>query len=360
SLEEAEGRGGEGVSQRRSKRVHSPSWKGGKRQRRNGANEVTDRVRGVMTRSAARAASRRAQNKIDHPAKRTRLAKLSLISLSGVPLTRVLSLLLAKRECFDLTNLAMVSRDMYKEVVGFTMLKKNRPGIGRVILQQKEEELEVTMLLFPINLPFYGLANLDRGQFKLSSLPDYRLLKVTLRSPEDPILSQVENLLCTYLDSVDIGCRLVNPTNLSTANLSFCIHLLRKSTIRDLRLEMEILDDNTSSFVNSIASRVKEFHLTLFRGTQLSNPTAFIINLYSMPIITYHLNDSSSPSLFFGLPHIFWQNFLNQKLSNRSLQWLRAGILSNVVRKAPIALPNSPIEYIDLQKWEYPLSVIRL
>ncbi|GMR56967.1 hypothetical protein PMAYCL1PPCAC_27162, partial [Pristionchus mayeri] len=138
--------------------------------------------------------------------------------------------------------------------------------------------------------------------------------------------------------------------------LSICAKFLRASTIDCLVIYDQILDNTTAPSIISINSRTtNSLKLWLTSEKLFSDPAAFIDKLSSFCISSVALVDetsftSPSPYLFFGLPHKFWEKFINEKLSNGSLEWVVTGNTNGKITKAPLNLPSTQIGYLEWQK----------
>ncbi|GMR57274.1 hypothetical protein PMAYCL1PPCAC_27469, partial [Pristionchus mayeri] len=229
-------------------------------------------------------------------------------------------------------------------------IAENRPAIHILHLNKSDNGTELRIILFSSNLPFYGLANLDLGRFKRSDHPLGPQLTVTLGAPQDPIWNQVVDLLSAPIKDVtnnNIWAAVqvlftefrVIRKNFSPAEFSVYAQLMSNSTIGNFNSGTLKLDDTSASFIIEIASRSKEFNLCLLNETQISDPATFITQLYSLPIISVFLVDSSSS--FFGLPRSFWEKFLNEKLVNGSFEYVKiVGDIRLQFIKAPIIIPD--------------------
>ncbi|GMR55293.1 hypothetical protein PMAYCL1PPCAC_25489, partial [Pristionchus mayeri] len=235
------------------------------------------------------------------------------------PLERICHFLFNAYDGTDVANLAKVSHLYNNVVMKFMRGPKNRPGIDRMSVRRWGDELLVRISLFPSNLPFYNLATLDKGRFRRmrdNGSPD---LVVEMNGAEDPILEKVISLLSTSISSV-----LIASSDLSSSHLSMCDQLLRSSTIGALKITSVTFNDTTAPLTLSIASNAMDLKvgLTASRSSQhLLDPEAFISQLYSMPLLSsVSLFDLSYP--FFGLTDSFWENYLNEKLSKGSFEWV--------------------------------------
>ncbi|GMR32077.1 hypothetical protein PMAYCL1PPCAC_02272 [Pristionchus mayeri] len=106
---------------------------------------------------------------------------------------------------------------------------------------------------------------------------------------------------------------------LSPTDFPLCSVLMQRASIGRLEVDSPDINDRNAPSIINLISRSKSLKLDLLGEMQLSDPAAFITQLYSLPVIEVRLTDYSTSS-FFGLPHSFWQRFLNEKL------WL-AGVL---------------------------------
>ncbi|GMR31451.1 hypothetical protein PMAYCL1PPCAC_01646, partial [Pristionchus mayeri] len=70
-------------------------------------------------------------------------------------------------DCTDMDHLAQVSNHYHAGVTEFMAKEKNRPGLRRVEINKTVDRvLIVDIHLYPSNLLFYGLSNLDKGIFE--------------------------------------------------------------------------------------------------------------------------------------------------------------------------------------------------
>ncbi|GMR33093.1 hypothetical protein PMAYCL1PPCAC_03288, partial [Pristionchus mayeri] len=102
----------------------------------------------------------------------------------------------------------------------------------------------------------------------------------------------------------------------------------------------------------SIGSHAKRLDLDLLGETGLSDPAAFISDLYSSPIVHVTLDDRAR--LFFGIDNTSWENFLNQKLTIGELQYVDAGSMAGLETEAPMRdfPPHVFIPYLEWKKVE--------
>ncbi|GMR56795.1 hypothetical protein PMAYCL1PPCAC_26990, partial [Pristionchus mayeri] len=137
-----------------------------------------------------------------------------------------------------------------------------------------------------------------------------------------------------------------------STELSLCANLLHVSAIEHLQLLSVTLNDTTAPLIISIISRATNFlSLHVRRQHQFADPAAFIEKLSSMSIAGVFFSDPSShANSFFALTHLFWEKFLNDKLSNGSLEWVVTGNTNGKIMKAPLNLPATPIGYLEWQK----------
>ncbi|GMR55294.1 hypothetical protein PMAYCL1PPCAC_25488, partial [Pristionchus mayeri] len=113
------------------------------------------------------------------------------------PLERICHFLFNAYDGTDVANLAKVSRHYKKKgVMKFMSEPKNRPGIDRLGVRRNRNDLVVDMTLFRSNLPFYGLASLDKKRFRqLRTFTCPPMLRVTLSGPQDSIIEKKPSLL---------------------------------------------------------------------------------------------------------------------------------------------------------------------
>ncbi|GMR31468.1 hypothetical protein PMAYCL1PPCAC_01663, partial [Pristionchus mayeri] len=110
-----------------------------------------------------------------------------------------------------------------------------------------------------------------------------------------------------------------------------------------------------SPHVISIASRANRlnFHFYEDLATGLSDTAGFINKLCTTTISHAEIYDdmNESSSVFFGLPHSFWNKFLSEKLRNGSFVRIEDGGRADnkIWEKAPVTLPNSRIYWVQ---WE--------
>ncbi|GMR56966.1 hypothetical protein PMAYCL1PPCAC_27161, partial [Pristionchus mayeri] len=126
--------------------------------------------------------------------------------------------------------------------------EEKHPGIDRVSLGYNGGRLEVEMVLFPSNIGFHGMDNLDTERFERSIEGSSRvpILKVTLNGPVDPIIEQqLVDFLSTQIKTVSISLTL-HSAYISISDLSMCAKLFCEATIGNLIFHSMILDDTTA------------------------------------------------------------------------------------------------------------------
>ncbi|GMR51804.1 hypothetical protein PMAYCL1PPCAC_21999, partial [Pristionchus mayeri] len=244
-------------------------------------------------------------------------------------------------ECADLANLAQVSTHYYSGVHKFMMRPVNRPGLKCVNFSKDEDGMSVEIQLYPSNLPFHCLDTLDARRVKKFRGFANPILEVTLNTLNDPIVIQVAGMLSSCIKNVRI-----NAWTLSSADFLLCSQLLRNSDIGNLLFHTTRMGDDAASFILSTA-HTKELTVVC-NDPQLSNPAAFITQLASKVQGSTLYDDSDSTTLFFGLPHSFWNKFLNEKLANGSFESIGMGNMEGEITKAPFVLPDTPLESV---KW---------
>ncbi|GMR57723.1 hypothetical protein PMAYCL1PPCAC_27930, partial [Pristionchus mayeri] len=275
---------------------------------------------------------------------------LSLIeSLPWPARNRLFYFLRSDKECTDLNTLSQVSTHFHCGVKEFMRRENNRPGLWIVIFKYTEVGLDVEIILYPFNLPFYNLTILDMGRFKRTMIDFSRVpaLQVTLTGPEDPLIDQLGEFLSTSIEEVWIG---EYRRGLTPTDLSLCAKLLSASTIEDLQFESVTLDDVTAPLILSIISRASNLlHLWSYTKPLITDPAEFVRALFSSSVGLVCIHNSSP--LFVGLSNAFWEKFLNEKLSNGSFERVQTGNKTGrTIKKAPINLPDTPIRYIKWQK----------
>ncbi|GMR57719.1 hypothetical protein PMAYCL1PPCAC_27927, partial [Pristionchus mayeri] len=174
--------------------------------------------------------------------------------------------------------------------------------------------LEMVILLFPSNLPFYDLASLDFGRFNRSMEFGFPILRVMMTGPKDPIAQQLADFLSSPIKEVIIGRNDADP-RLSSSHLSMCAKLLGSSTMNKLVFNYPIIDDTTAPLIISVASRVANHLRFRFSNLQIIDPAAFVESLCSLPIRRIFLGCSTrviNQRSFFGLDRSFWGNFFNE------------------------------------------------
>ncbi|GMR56990.1 hypothetical protein PMAYCL1PPCAC_27185, partial [Pristionchus mayeri] len=150
-LDEIDERGGKGVSQCASKRVHSPSKKEeNKRQRTDEEDEGTDRE---MPLTATQEAIQEEPNLSGWA---------SLPYKAGTAFDRISGFLRSEEDCPDLGNFSKVSTHFLNGVMEYMGRDGNLPGIEKLFVQRSGHGLEVECCLFTANIPFYDLRFLER------------------------------------------------------------------------------------------------------------------------------------------------------------------------------------------------------
>ncbi|GMR38146.1 hypothetical protein PMAYCL1PPCAC_08341, partial [Pristionchus mayeri] len=289
------------------------------------------------------------EGKIDYPTDESEETSLSMIeSLPWPALKRVFFFLFPKDgNCRDLTNLSKVSTHFNLGIKEFLKKENNRPWIERVTLLKTRVGLLVKIGLFPSNLPFHDLSPLTSGRFQRSRHYGHAALKVLLTGPEDPLIEQLAEFLSSSIKDVIIGKN--DSHRLSSFDLSICTRLLGSSTICELVFNYPTLDDITAPFLISITSRVSNLLRFWFYKHQITDPAAFLETLCSLPIKRTFIGSSIltiNTRSFLGLSRSFWENFLSEKLSNGSFEWVGTGNINRVIMRAPVNLPATPIVYV--------------
>ncbi|GMR56986.1 hypothetical protein PMAYCL1PPCAC_27181, partial [Pristionchus mayeri] len=249
--------------------------------------------------------------------------------------------------CRDLANLSKVSTHFHLGVKEFMKKEKNGPWIERVTLEKTRFGLLVKIGLFPSNLPFHDLSPLKSGRFHRSRCYGHPALNVLLTGPEDPLIEKLAAFLSSPIKDVIIGKN--DSHRLSSADLSICTRLLGSSTICELIFNYPTLDDITAPFLISITSRVTNLLRFWFYKHRITDPAAFVESLCSLPIKRTFLGSSImtiNTRSFLGLSRSFWENLLNEKLSNGSFEWVGTGNRNSVIMRAPVNLPAAPIVYV--------------
>ncbi|GMR29857.1 hypothetical protein PMAYCL1PPCAC_00052, partial [Pristionchus mayeri] len=166
-------------------------------------------------------------------------------------------------------------------------------------------------------------------------------------------LSQIAGLLSTSIKHVEVGDFMRFDFRFSLSAISLCAKLLRGSTIDKLVIIDPTLDDITGPLILSIASRglnhlyIRSSEISGLQLTQLSDPAAFIKQLKSLPII--HVAIKNSDSLL-NIHRDFWRQFLNEELSNGSIEWVRIGDSDEKIHDAPVDIPHSPLSWLEWVK----------
>ncbi|GMR38143.1 hypothetical protein PMAYCL1PPCAC_08338, partial [Pristionchus mayeri] len=84
---------------------------------------------------------------------------------------------------------------------------------------------------------------------------------------------------------------------------------------------------------------------------EISAPASFITQLDSSVSSSIQLiHNSWSSTIFFRLPHTFWERFLNEKLSSGLLEYVYARSVGEKIRRPPIELPDEPIIILKWMK----------
>ncbi|GMR43584.1 hypothetical protein PMAYCL1PPCAC_13779, partial [Pristionchus mayeri] len=260
----------------------------------------------------------------------------------------ICSYLRTDRECFDLADFSMCSPFFRAEVIEFMGRDDNRPGLESVKLNDSEGGLNVEIALFPTNLPFYDIANLDWERFERSlGDDDFPIIRVVLNGPDDPIIEQVSALFSSPLDAVILG----SIGTISEANLSLSENMLRNSSIDLLYIDVQNLDEITAPLILSIASHTKIIRFSRINESQVADPAAFIMDFInqidSLPIYSIKMCDNSGSSSFFDIPNSFWEIFFNQKLSNSTVNWVKKGVDGKKITKAPIDWTDVDLEVLN-------------
>ncbi|GMR38192.1 hypothetical protein PMAYCL1PPCAC_08387, partial [Pristionchus mayeri] len=146
----------------------------------------------------------------------------------------------------------------------------------------------------------------------------------------------------------------VGENRASDPDFSLCAKLLRSSKIDDLEFVRLDLDGISIPFTISIIARARNYLRIRLLDQPLSiHSAAFITTLFSLSIGHVFLNNPNSrihPDSFIGLPRAFWEKFLNEQLSNGSIEWIATANTRRRVTKAPINLPSSSIKWLEWQK----------
>ncbi|GMR56989.1 hypothetical protein PMAYCL1PPCAC_27184, partial [Pristionchus mayeri] len=112
-----------------------------------------------------------------------------------------------------------------------------------------------------------------------------------------------------------------------------------------------IIHDTAASNILSMASNAKRIQLALLGQPEISDPVSFIAQLDSVVSSSVQLiHNSWSSTIFFRLPHIFWERFLNEKLSSGLVEYVYAISVGERVSSAPIDLPDDPIIILKWKK----------
>ncbi|GMR58035.1 hypothetical protein PMAYCL1PPCAC_28230 [Pristionchus mayeri] len=260
---------------------------------------------------------------------------------------RIFFFLHTYEDCIDLANLSKVSTQFHSGVKEFMCKDENRLKFNQVSMEKNDDGLEVSIHFFPSNLPYHDLASLDWPRYEKLKRDSDPILRVTLSGDEDPIVDEVFRLLSSLIESVVVGA--FASELFSPEDFALCARLLSASTVDDIDSECAILDDSRAPSIISICSHAGRINMSLDREDDaegLSNPTAFITQLYALPPTSVCLLDHSF--LFFGLPNSYWKKFLDEKLASNSMYSVMTGSMGmRLVREAPIALPQSPIRWIE-------------
>ncbi|GMR31397.1 hypothetical protein PMAYCL1PPCAC_01592, partial [Pristionchus mayeri] len=170
-------------------------------------------------------------------------------------------------------------------------------------------------------------------------------LRVALNGLEDPIVEQVSDFLSSSISATYIYFSDVT-SHSSLPDYQLYTHFLRNSILARLVANVVTLDDNTASSILSVASHTKDIRVNC-REARLSDPASFITSI-SLDVSSSSISDlSSNNSSFFGLPHSFWNTFLNEKLANGSFEYTETRNMEGVIRKAPFILPDTPIRQLE-------------
>ncbi|GMR30828.1 hypothetical protein PMAYCL1PPCAC_01023 [Pristionchus mayeri] len=130
-------------------------------------------------------------------------------------------------------------------------------------------------------------------------------LAASLNGPNDPIVNLVSSLLASRIIRAEINAR-----NFYMGDYGVCAALLSRSSIDQMNIRMNGLEDPAEPAIISLASRTKEI-VVICDWTRLSDPAAFIERIAEECSVLLGPLDIT-PSSFFRLPRAFWQQFLNE------------------------------------------------
>ncbi|GMR52197.1 hypothetical protein PMAYCL1PPCAC_22392, partial [Pristionchus mayeri] len=128
-----------------------------------------------------------------------------------------------EEDCADLGNLAKISTHFRTGVKEF--MNNNRPGVYSVDLRKTDERISVEMSLYPSNIPFYELPNLNEWRFLRWRGSAYPKMTATLNALETNVANQVSGLLSTHIKNLRIFGE-----GLAPSDFLLCSQLLSKST----------------------------------------------------------------------------------------------------------------------------------
>ncbi|GMR57268.1 hypothetical protein PMAYCL1PPCAC_27463 [Pristionchus mayeri] len=202
--------------------------------------------------------------------------------------------------------------------------------------------LVVMVHLFPSNLSFCGLSDLDTERFKRCGTSLEPILWVEVNSSDDFVIEQISNLLSAPIKDVDIDAF----DRLNEDNFDLFAQLLHGSTIDKLRIKWN-LQDIPKSFIFYMASRANELTLEIPDAPGIWNPLSFITQLYSLGLPMVRLISHNPRDAFFGIPHSAWENYLNEKLSSGSLEYVRTQLNPENITNAPINPPDERIRWLE-------------
>ncbi|GMR33310.1 hypothetical protein PMAYCL1PPCAC_03505 [Pristionchus mayeri] len=261
-------------------------------------------------------------------------------SLPWPVLNRLFSFLLTNGECKDLGSLYEVSTHFRSSVKEFMMRDANRPEIRNVILhttkevsppagmsfakgEREKDALSLEIRFWACNLRFYDFSKLEKRRFWRLWYNDYTdndrhpRLRAVVMGPEDPILEQLSGLFPSCIEHVSIGD---SYRTINCSDLSICENLLLKSTIQRLTFSPKTIGDHTAPAILSIANRT--LHRLSFRNTdqQLTSLGSFFHSLVSLPVSRVSIECAGE---FFNGDFSFLERFLDEKLSNGTIKWIR-------------------------------------
>ncbi|GMR52180.1 hypothetical protein PMAYCL1PPCAC_22375, partial [Pristionchus mayeri] len=170
-------------------------------------------------------------------------------------------------------------------------------------------------------------------------------LEVTLKGLEDPIQDQLSSLLSSCIKSASIN----DWTFTKASDFPLCTHILRNSTFLRLGIRAKRLEDDIAGHIHSLTSKAQTISIACYEK-QLSDQAAFITNLASSLIFVDLRDRSCTTSSFFGLPHSFWNTFLNENHANSSFESIETGNMTEWIMEAPFVLPDTPIEWLEWHK----------